>query len=82
MSPNAVSAVVQERCCSKAQKDRCCSVHCTTLTTAGAWVPRDTVPQNTILQVHVRSCWSIVTPDRHMFLPSDSMVKLYRASNQ
>lgn len=36
--PDTVSAVVQERCCSEAHED---SLHCTTLTTAGAWVPRE-----------------------------------------
>lgn len=73
--PDTVSAVVQERCSSEAHED---SLHCTTLTTAGGLVP-----QGTILQVHVRSCWSIVTQDRHMLLPPlTAVVELFRASDQ
>lgn len=63
-SQNAVSAVVQERRCSEAQRD---GLGCTTLTTAEANAPRESVPQNRIL----RKCdpaGALVTQDRHMFL--------------
>lgn len=46
VSRNAVSAVAQERRCSEAQH----SLGCATLTTAEPKVPRETVPQSSILQ--------------------------------